>query len=155
MNPFNAYDNGTIQANDGQIATLLKRLALALGLATTASTDAPTNATASSALANGTRVSSTAYEASRVLKASAGNLVSLFGYNSGAAGFIQLFDAATLPADGVAPVATFAVPGTANFSLDVAVLGLPFSAGIVAAFSTTGPTKTLGTASLFLTALIK
>ena len=154
-NPYNAFDNGTIQPGDGQIATLLKRLAMALGLSSVASTDPGAAPATSSALANGTRVNSTAYEAYRICKTSAGVLVSLFGYNSGGAGWIQLFDSATLPADGAFPVATFAVPGTANFSLDVAVLGLPFTTGIVAVFSSTGPTKTLGTASVFFTGLVK
>ena len=101
------------------------------------------------------RVSSTAYEASHVLKGSAGNLLSLIGYNSGSAGFVQLHDAAAVPADNAVPAVTFAIPGTGNFSLDVSVIGMPFANGICVVYSTTGPTKTLGSASLFLTAVVK
>ncbi len=53
-----------------------------------------------------TLANSAAYEASRVLKASPGKLVSLVGYNSkGSAQFIQIHDSATVPPEAVAGVA--------------------------------------------------
>src|SRR5437016_5927170 len=59
-------------------------------------TYAPTNATSS------------AYEASRVIKASAGVLFCVNGYNSKtSAQFIQLHNAASLPSEAAAPVVVF------------------------------------------------
>ena len=99
-------------------------------------------------------VTSSVYEASHVLKGSAGTLLSLVGYNSGPAQFIQLYNSATLPADAVAPAYTFAVPATSNFSLD-APIGIPFTTGIVVGNSSTGPTKTIGGADCYFSAVIK
>lgn len=66
--------------------------------------------------------SSIAYEASRVIKTGPGKLFSLDGYNSkGSAQFIQLHDAASLPADysaaGVAEAFTFAFTGLTGADL--------------------------------------
>ena len=109
------------------------------------------NANQVTATPSGTRVNSAAYEASRVLKATPGT----FGYNSKAtAQFIQLFDSATVPADTAVPVATFTVPGVSNFSLDVPITGMPFATGIAVANSSTGPTKTAGSADVYFTAVV-
>lgn len=100
-------------------------------------------------------VASTAYEASHVLKSSAGTLVSLVGYNSkGSAQFIQLHNAASVPADAAVPVYTFTVAASSNFSLDISITGAPFTTGIVATNSSTGPAKTVGSADCYFSAVV-
>lgn len=95
------------------------------------------------------------YEASRIVKASSGVLYGLSGYNSGAAGFLQLFDSATLPANGTAPMLLIAIPAAGNFAIDFGLWGLTFRAGLVVCNSSTGPTKTIGAAELYLNARYK
>ena len=96
-----------------------------------------------------------AYEASRIAKAAAGTLYTLTGYNSGPAQFIQIHDSATLPANGAAPVVIIPVPAQGGFSYDFAGYGLPLSNGIVITNSSTGPTKTIGSADCYFTLLYK
>ena len=104
----------------------------------------------------GTRVNSSAYEASRVLKSSPGTLVTLIGYNSKAsAQFIQVFDSATVPADGAPPVLTFTVAASSNFSVDVPITGIAFASGIAFSNSSTGPTKTIGSADCYVMAIVR
>jgi hypothetical protein len=101
-------------------------------------------------------VGSSANEASRVIKASAGTLISLVGYNAKtAAQFILLFNSTTVPADTTAPVYTFTVPASSNFSIDVPITGIPFTTGIAVSNSSTQATKTLGSADCWFTAVIK
>ena len=91
--------------------------------------------------------SSVAYETSRIAKAVGGNLYGFSGYNSKAtAQFIQLHDSATLPADAAVPVAIFSIPGLTNFSFDFGSYGKKFLNGITLCNSSTGPTKTIGSA---------
>lgn len=90
---------------------------------------------------------STAYEASRVIKAGVGRLYQITGYNSKTSSqFIQLHNATSLPADTAVPVITFTVAPQSNFSLDFAMRGRYFSTGIVICNSSTGATKTIASA---------
>ena len=94
-----------------------------------------------------TNNTTTAYATSLVIKGSAGTLYMINGYNSKTTDqFIQLFDSATLPADGTAPKLTFLAPAESNFYFDFGVFGRAFTTGIVVCNSSTGPTKTIGSA---------
>lgn len=107
-------------------------------------------------LGQGVTASSDAgYEAFRVIKASPGRLMSLKGYNSKvSAQFIQIHNSSDDALDGAVPVATFTVPATSNFAFEwPASTGLPLSIGIIICNSSTGPTKTVGSADCFFTAV--
>lgn len=109
-----------------------------------ATTNVPTNAT------------TTAYATSLIVKASAGTLYTITGYNSKTtAQFIQVHDSATLPADAAVPKVIFLVPPTSNFSFDVGPYGRSFAAGITICNSSTGPTKTIGAADCWFDAQYK
>lgn len=88
-------------------------------------------------------VPSTAAEACRVFKASAGNVYSVSGY-TGAAAWIMLFNATSAPVDGaVTPNVWAYAPAAGSFSINYGSLPAYFSVGATACISSTGPlTKT-------------
>lgn len=87
--------------------------------------------------------SSTAYEASRVAKASAGTFVGVYGYNSSASDlFIQVHNTSSLPADTAVPIVTFKAVAGDNFFFEP-IRPITMSTGITICNSTTGPTKTI------------
>jgi hypothetical protein len=94
-----------------------------------------------------------AYAASLVVKAKSGVLYGFSGYNSKAsAQFVQVHDAAALPADAAVPKLLVTVPASSNFSVDLGLRGRFFANGIVICNSSTGPTKTIGAADCFIDA---
>jgi hypothetical protein len=94
-----------------------------------------------------TNNSTTAYATSLIIKASAGSLYIITGFNSKTTDqFIQLHDSTTLPADTAIPKVIFRVAANSNFSFDLGVHGRAFTSGIVVCNSSTGPTKTIGAA---------
>lgn len=99
---------------------------------------------------------SAAYVASQVVKATPGILYQVHGYNSAvAAQFIQLHDAASVPADTAVPELIITVPASSNFAIDLGVYGKRFAVGIVVCNSSTGPTKTVGAADCYFSARYK
>jgi len=103
-------------------------------------------------------VVSAAAEASHILKAVPATLKSLVCYNTSASSqFIQVFNSATIPADGTAPNYTPMVcPATGNCTLDLTTIqGLPLSTGIVWTNSSTATTKTIGSATTFCTGAVQ
>lgn len=89
---------------------------------------------------------SNAYAASIVVKSGPGVLYGFAVYNSnGSAQFIQVFDAAALPADGAIPAVVLTVAATSNLPINW-IPGRTFLVGCVLCNSSTGPTKTIGSA---------
>lgn len=87
---------------------------------------------------------SVAYESGEVVKASPGVVHRISGFNAHvAAVFIQLHNAASMPANGVAPAMIIHVSATSAFDFDLSEIGRYCQNGIVICSSSAGPTKTL------------
>lgn len=97
-------------------------------------------------------VHSNIYEASHVVKSGPGKLYGFQGYNSGAAQFILVLDATSLPANGAVPCFPIAVAATSVFSAFFGDTGRAFEQGIILANSSTAPTLTIGAADCFFDA---
>ena len=97
-------------------------------------------------------IHSNAYEASRVVKTGTGILYGFTVYSSKvSAQFIQVFDASTLPADGAIPGPFFTVSAASNLGVNW-LPGRTFQNGCVIVNSSTGPTKTIGSADCWFDA---
>jgi hypothetical protein len=89
----------------------------------------------------------TAYAASLVVKAAPGVIRSIHGYSSrGSAQWVQLHNTTSLPADTAVPDVIATVATVANFVIDFGEDGYYCSTGITICNSSTGPTKTIGSA---------
>lgn len=108
-----------------------------------------TIATRDTTAGNPTVAATTALAASLVVKAAAGTIHGIAGYTT-TAQFIQLHDAASLPADTAVP--ELVVPVAANTFFNIPLPGHVCATGIVVCNSTTGPTKTIGGADTWITA---
>lgn len=96
---------------------------------------------------------SAAYEASHVIKPGPGTLWGLSGYNARASGqWIQIHDAAAVPADGAVPKVLIYVAAQSSFTLDFGARGRAFAVGIIICNSSSGPTKTIGAADCWFDA---
>ena len=103
-----------------------------------------------------TNATTTAYASSLIIKAAAGALYSITGFNSKTtAQFIQIHNTTTLPIDTSVPVLIFYVAGLSNFAFDLNPYGRYFSTGITICNSSTGPTKTIGAADCWFDAQYK
>lgn len=92
----------------------------------------------------------TALATNKVVKASAGTLRGFAGYST-VDQFIQVHDAASLPADTAVPELVFPIEADKPFSFSIPE-GHACGAGIVICNSSTGPTKTIGSADTWITA---
>lgn len=104
-----------------------------------------------------TAVVSSAAEDSHVLKASAGNLYSVYVTAGATAGYLMVFDATSEPADGaVTPIQCVVAP--ANMTTGITFNGVTpevYSTGITASFSTTGCFTKTTTPTVFFHGSVK
>lgn len=111
-----------------------------------------TNDSISTIFSTHSNINTSAQAASLVIKGSAGRLIAIRGYNAKASTqFIQIHDAAALPADANVPEESFAVAGSSNFEITFPE-EKSFTTGIVVCNSSTQATKTIGSADCWFSA---
>jgi hypothetical protein len=82
---------------------------------------------------------------SLIVKATSGLLFGFTASSTGAAQFIQIFDAKTVPGDGAVPLLSFPIAAT-SVATGVWIPARAFVQGIVICNSSTQATKTIGSA---------
>lgn len=94
---------------------------------------------------------STAVESGRVVKAGAGNLYGIAATSGASAGYLMVFNATSVPADGaVTPHLCRVIAANSSITVDYGPIATRYSVGISAAFSTTGCfTKTASATAMF------
>lgn len=96
---------------------------------------------------------SNVYENARQVKSGPGYLFGISVYNSKGSGqFVQIFDSPVLPDEGAVPEVTYTVATVSNLAVQWLPLGRSFQRGIYLVNSSTGPTKTIGSADCFFDA---
>ena len=132
---------------------------VALSKALVAAQQATTAAITASSLAppTPTFAQSSALSSSLVLKSSAGSLYSCYVTTGATAGYLMLFDASTAPANGaVTPKECIYCPPNATTSIDMPFLAPePFTTGIVAVFSSTGPFTLNASTTAFIKGIVQ
>lgn len=79
------------------------------------------------------------------VKAELGVVYGVGGYST-TTQFLQIHDLAAAPTNGAVPNFVFPITANAPFAVDFGIFGMLCTRGIQIAFSTTGPTLTLGVA---------
>lgn len=99
--------------------------------------------------------STTAYATNLVASTGPAILLGFTVHNSSSSDqYIQIHDAASLPANGVAPKVIFLIAAGKSDGLDWGPHGRSFANGIVFCNSSTGPTKTIGAADCWFDAQV-
>lgn len=98
--------------------------------------------------------STAAAAASLVVRGQGARLLALYVYNAkGSAQFIQVHNAASLPADNAIPVFSQTMATVANYSVVFPDGGLPCPSGIVICNSSTVAVKTIGSTDCTICAI--
>lgn len=100
--------------------------------------------------------STTTLSSSGVIKNSPGTIYGIIGINNNAnQQYLQIFESASVPADGTVPTLVFILEPLDNFSIDFGVYGFDLDAGISWSNSITLETKTIGLEDCWLNAIYK
>jgi len=114
----------------------------------TTSTAAPSSAATSAVSSAQTTVAA----GSLIAKASAGNLYGVNATSGASAGYLLIYDSATVPADGTTtPKKTYVMAANSTIAFDFD-MPVRMASGIVLVFSTTGPFAKAISATAFLAA---